>query len=387
MGTAMKNLYTEEYLKKVLLENAAKLGRTPKKRETKHATAIAKRLGNGSWNKALESVGLVPYEQKTYMKEDLSAILKDWYAKNNRYPSVKIFNDDPNLPNPTTYETKFEKHWSEIVKEVLNIEPLKSKKGIYDGLSETELLDIFKKEYERIQPRSKNEFEQKRSKNTPSVHFYMRRFNTWNELKILAGIADIKNIRREKDEWIKLLRKITKLLGHPPTTKDLEKLNIDVVSFYPHLGSLNEALKAAGINPMNSTPEKVQETKEELFKMYLNFCRKIGKLASIPDLDSSNEIYNADVFIIRFGTMGDLKKEALKILKFDENIYSKRKYTREEILEKLIKIWNEHGKLPAKQLSEIEDLPSISSILRHMNCTSLDDVWEEVKSHDDSFKK
>ncbi len=66
--------------------------------------------------------------------------------------------------------------------------------------------------------------------------------------------------------------------------------------------------------------------------MYIEFSKKLGRLASNIDLDNSKDIYNADVFIIRFGSMYALKKEANKILKFDIDLQNKRKiYKRKSI--------------------------------------------------------
>ncbi|MGU8835860.1 homing endonuclease associated repeat-containing protein [Clostridium perfringens] len=55
-----KKRYTDEYLKKVLLDKAKELGRTPSRREVKHGTAISQRFGNGSYDDALRCVGLKP---------------------------------------------------------------------------------------------------------------------------------------------------------------------------------------------------------------------------------------------------------------------------------------------------------------------------------------
>lgn len=52
--------YTDEYLKKILLDKVKELGRTPKLKEVPHGTLIAQRLGNGSYDKVVKQLGLQP---------------------------------------------------------------------------------------------------------------------------------------------------------------------------------------------------------------------------------------------------------------------------------------------------------------------------------------
>lgn len=68
--------YTDEYLKKVLLDKAKELGRTPSRREVKHGNAIAQRFGNGSYDNAVIHFGLKPNFSKVNKKETLKSKLE-----------------------------------------------------------------------------------------------------------------------------------------------------------------------------------------------------------------------------------------------------------------------------------------------------------------------
>lgn len=94
-----------------------------------------------------------------------------------------------------------------------------------------------------------------------------------------------------------------------PSQKELEQLGYSRHIFINMFQNYNNALIAAGITPMNKTPEIVKETDEELLQMYVDFSNCLGQAATSRQLNESHNIYNADVFTLRFGGMLELHKE------------------------------------------------------------------------------
>ncbi|KNF07377.1 hypothetical protein CLPU_17c00020 [Gottschalkia purinilytica] len=376
--------YDNLYLKETLLKKAEELGRTPKRREVKHGSIIAARLGNGSWNRALESVGLrVINVRKEYTKEELINIMQDWYKKHKKIPSVKKFEKDNSVPDPTTYMSKFEMKWSEVVELTLGVETLKGNESY--NYTEEQLLDMFKKEYDRIKPKSQEEFKEKKSCDTPSLTYLFDKFNTtWNGLKEMVGLDTIL-IRKSKEQLLKELKELADKLGKTPSIPDMEKYGLNYSAYKERFGSYNKALLEAGLE-LNSTITKVKESKEELLKMYIDFSCSIGKSlggASAKDLDNSDKIYNSDIFRIRFGGMTGLKKKAGFI--YEEGRW---KYSKKFFINILTSIYKTEGKVSNSRLKEIllNKKIHLTMVLTYFNTTKMSEVWKEIISIVDTEK-
>lgn len=376
MGIKGKEIYEDDYLKEVLIDKSKELGRPPKRREVLHGAIIAKRIGNGSWCKALEVVGLQPTVPKSYTKQQLTQILTDWYEVHKTYPEVNDFNTNQDLPDTTTYVKKFGMSWSNVVKNILGLELINY--HIY-SYTEDEALSLFREEYCRISPISKEDFTTRKSRDIPSMEYYFRKFNVpWNKLKRLAGIDDIVCIRRTEEEWINAIKKVIDELGYIPSTEKFEEY-FDHNSFRPYLGSYNEALIKAGFTPPNLSPIDVPETKEELLTKYIEFSKKLDRLAGINDLKFNNEIYNYDVFNLRFGSINNLKKEANKVLDFPYVEQDLRKFSKTDIANKLKEEYFKLGRKPTnKEIGGSPDLPAVRTILSYFLTTSMETVWSEI---------
>ncbi|BAO05156.1 hypothetical protein CF067_16795 [Clostridium sporogenes] len=377
----MKNKYSDEYLKTIVLNKQKELGRTPKRREVSpHGSVIAQRFGDGRWNKALSKLGLEVNVPKSYTKNELIKIMKDWYKENKIIPSVNMFANDENLPDPKTYREKFKMKWSEVVEYILDVKT-SERPSPYDEYTNEYLLKIFKEEYYKINPISKAQFEKEKSSNIPSFTYYRKRFDkTWNELKKLVEIDEIINERRTKEEWIKIIKDVVDDLGYIPSSNKFEEICCSTKSFEPVLGNYNNALREIGFEPPNESPAIVEVGTKKLLEMYIEFSKKLGRLASNIDLDNSKDIYNADVFIIRFGSMYALKKEANKILKFDIDLQNKEKYTKEKVLNSLIQEYKVYNRrLTNEEVGINKNLPSISTILRKFTTTKMSVVWYYVE--------
>ncbi|NMA58612.1 MAG: hypothetical protein GX954_07855 [Clostridium cochlearium] len=110
--------------------------------------------------------------------------------------------------------------------------------------------------------------------------------------------------------------------------------------------------------------------------MYIHYSNKIGKPASCTDLAKSKEIYNPGVFLIRFGSMKDLKEEA----GFPPIITNKTEYTKKGIKNILKERYLEVGRrLTAEEIKLDNRLPAHATILRKFQTTKMEDIWKEIE--------
>lgn len=274
--------------------------------------------------------------------------------------------------------------------EVYNLEyKIKSGWNKYNHYSDDQLLDLLKKEILKIGTTKIQDYERYKNKDKMPTHaYFLRRFNcSWNNLLLKIGIEekDIYNISRTDEEYLDILRKLTRHLGYPPSISDLKKAGYSEGIYSERFGNYNNALRKAGIEPKFLMSE-VTETDEQLLKMYIDFSCKIGKDdigASAMDLDTSEDIYNSGVFSIRFGGITELKK----IIGFKVEKISQKKYKKEDILKTLKIIYKKNGgRLKQIELKDIKNLPSQSTILRFFKTTKMSDVWKEVENQIDLDK-
>lgn len=371
--------YSNTDLIKIIQDKAKEIGRTPKRREIKQFDAIKKRFG--SFNNGLIKAGLRPLKQCNLTKEDYKNIIIEWSNINNKTPTIEEFCNDIYLPDPRTIERSLNKSWSNIMIE-LGLKPNLVK--IKKRYNKDELINIFKEEFYKNKPTKQNEYDKLRTMNTPSIKYILNKLDlTWNELLKIIGVPDedIRFMSITKRELEEKFKKLIKKLESIPSFPELRKLKFPCMVIRNKYGNYNNFLKALNIELNQKTPDVVTETDEELLNMYIEFSKKLGVSASRKELDKSEEIYNADVFIIRFGSMYDLKKVAgFKPIKH----YIK--YTKENIEVILLNEYNKKGRiLTNKEISKIKDIPAVSTILRHFHTTKMSVVWKKILESKEDF--
>jgi len=113
----------------------------------------------------------------------------------------------------------------------------------------------------------------------------------------------------------------------------------------------------------------------ELLKMYYKFYFSLGRVPTQKDLDSSNEIYNAEVYLNRFGTMSNLRRLSgvpqIKVTSLE--------ISQDEIKQDLISIYKNFGKPTSKRLSELSPY-GIATICNIFNTNSLSNIWKEIEN-------
>lgn len=379
-GDSMGNTKRKEQLIKEVLALSKKLGRTPKRREFKSYSAANYHFG--TWNNFLKKSGLIPLKQFDLSLDEYKEYIHDFVKKNNRTPTKDDFDENIYLPDARTMERKFEKPWSQILAD-LGYEPniRMHHEEYFNSLSDKELLSIFKEEILRLETNMRVYYDKNRKDQTPSFAQMQKRFNkTWTELLESLNIETIKQIKT-KEECIQILKDLNKKLGRAPSISETEAAGFKREIFKSNFGNFNNAVRAAGLDP-RTTPSIVTETDDELLNMYIEFSEDIGKDeygATSLDLNGSDDVYNVDVFMIRFGNMEELRKQA----GFKTKPY-KRKYTKENITTLLLDEYKKvNRRLTNTELKNIskerEGFPSISTICRHFKTTKMSEVWNEIE--------
>lgn len=307
--------------------------------------------------------------------------IKEWALQNSRSPTKEDFMRDDELPSPRTLEESIKIPWNMALKE-LGLEQIKDK-SYYMLLSDKELLEEFKREYERIKPNNRKEFNKLRSEYFPSAVYLEKRFNLkWNKILTKCGFETRKNFYT-KEEYFEIFKKVCNKLGRAPSSNELQEYGkCDAMGFVKAFNAknYNDSLKKVNYNPSNITPVEVPETDEELIKMYVDYSNKLGKPATQEELNNSKDTYNSGVFMYRFTTMSNLKKLAgFK----DERKVKSTLYTKEEITDILITLYKKYNRrLTTKELmQEIKenDYPSFSTIQRHFKTSSIKKMWGEIE--------
>lgn len=249
-------------------------------------------------------------------------------------------------------------------------------------MEKEELLKLIKEEYYRIKPRNYVEFFEKRDTRIPSLSRLRKMFNdaTYNQILRMADIdeIDLNVLRREKQEYLIKIREITERLGYIPVIQEVQKEGISHQILVKHFGSYKNLVRELEKEnyEKNSKRAEVKENNEELLQMYINFSNRIGKPASVDDLNNSNEIYNGGVFLTRFGGMNGLRRLAGFEID-DRGIYNK--YSKEKITNKLIeKVILKNKTLTITEINKESELPSATTVLRYYKTTNITNVYQEI---------
>ncbi|SDH44394.1 homing endonuclease associated repeat-containing protein [Desulfosporosinus hippei] len=249
--------------------------------------------------------------------------------------------------------------------------------------SDEEILNDVKTEYERIQPKTEAEFFSK-AKGIPSHVYLKKKFKTsWWGLKRLIGKEEgNKYSRKTRKEYLDLLKELTEELGHPPCQNEFcIHTGMSTAPIYRIFGGFVQALKEAGFNA--HSPVCVEESRDQLIDQYREFSLRLGKQASVNELNGSKQVHGAGVYYLRFESMAELKEKA----GFVPNLPSRNKYTKQEILD-LLKVEYLKGNKPlsTNELMNNLNLPSKRTILKYFKTTSIKTVWEEVQRVDKKSK-
>ncbi len=107
--------------------------------------------------------------------------------------------------------------------------------------------------------------------NLPASISYQKRFKTFNNALLLAGLEPNnapKRVGDNNDTMLDDLRNFAEELGHTPSTREVEanKKLPSVRTYVARFESFNRALALAGLNPSKNSPKKSRKTQKELFR-------------------------------------------------------------------------------------------------------------------------
>lgn len=126
-----------------------------------------------------------------WTKETILEAINEWVNENGHNPiAADLYS--PNVPKPSTIKSVF----NTTVKSFLNEYYPSAPKGFvrsYNRLPKEKYMAVFKKEYERINPRTAKEYNLKRSTNTPcwetiAIH---NEVHGWKELLRISGAKKV----------------------------------------------------------------------------------------------------------------------------------------------------------------------------------------------------
>ena len=329
----------------------------------------------GSWENALKQAG-IPVKKLT--KEEISRQLKEFYKKNNKI-SMQDFNKDKNYCCAETVAKVFGS-WEKALIEL----GLKKFRG-YIEYDKEKLLEVLKEKVKLGKLKYRTDIE--KLEGVPSWT-YVKKLWSWDELvqtlklkRVVYAYTDgeiIGAYRRLKKKKYKNKRISSDMMQ--------KETGIRIETIGKHFGSWNKFLKLMNEAEIYNI-SKVIHTKEELVEMYIKYSRESGKSeygASEKDLRDTDFPYSSEILLVRFGNMNNLRRLAgFKTKKSGRTIYTKA-----ELGDILYKKYKEKGRrLTQSELRKERDIPVLNTYLRYFQTTKMSEVWEEVLGNKEKKEK
>jgi len=183
----------------------------------------------------------------------------------------------------------------------------------------------------------------------------------------------------DKGKMIQALKIFYENNGRTPLYIDFSKGTPNAATYSKYFGSWDNALKEAGLLEIKSPKRQPKVySDEELLDKLKDYCIKYGKTK--PRLDTNNdECHSNATYISRFGSMENaLKLIGMEHLWGDKNKFIKQ-WTREEIINELIKFCKENNRFP--KTDDFENTsPSTNAIRRQFN-SNWSNILEELKEY------
>lgn len=366
--------YTDEDLLNKIRDYHKIYGVIPKRRDIKESYTITRRFG--SWNNAIELAGYKP-TRKIWTKEEIIKLIEEQIALNGRPFTRQEILSDNTLFSYCNFSSYFGCSYLEYVESLgYSASQIRLADTRYLKMDDESFLDEFSKELNRIKSNRLRTFDKKRKTGFPASRYILARFQcNWTEL--LESI-DLKAYRKyfSKDEFVEwFLTEIKKLETTPSSTYLIKNHSFFYAYLKKYFKNYSNMCKELNIEPPFLTPTTVMHNNEELLEIYHNFYKKLGRIPTANDLNNSTDIYNSDVFIVRFGTMNRLRDLANvpKIKKTRASLI-----TKEEVQDELKHIYRKFGKVTYKELEYLSEYP-ITTIFRKFNKTNMEDVWSEIR--------
>ena len=239
--------------------------------------------------------------------------------------------------------------------------------------SDEELINQLKDHYSRNMDISRRKFKSDLNVCNPTT--VIKRFGSWTNALILAGVYTPKKVKLTEKQILDQLKEFYKKnSGISVKSFDQDKSVCGTTTVMKYFGSWNNALIKAGLKEKTV---KIEYSDEELIEIYREFSLKIGKTkngATTREVRELNFPCPYSLLYLRFTTLNNVRRLAGFTPKGLRKIYSK-----DEIVLLLNKEYKKRKRILLKrEIEEIEDFPSITTIFRHFKTIKIEEVWEEV---------
>ena len=316
---------------------------------------------------------------RSISKNQYYKIIKQWHDEHGKSPTKEDFNNNLNLPSSRTLEENLKTPWNIALKD-LGLEQIQDR-TYYLLMNNDELLEAFKKEYLRILPNDKKNFNNKRNKIFPNNQYIEKKLGLkWNDLLNLCGFSTTRGYYT-KEQFTKILKKLYKELGHTPSITEFEKnYTLGALLRAFNLKTYNEVINLLKFET-NKTPEKCNLMDGELINKYKDLCSSLGKVATAEDINNDENIPSFEVYMHRFTTIKNLRKLA----SITGGREKRDKYTTDYIIKVLKHLYKENnGRLTTAELQlKIKEnkYPTISTMQKHLKVNSLSNMWDKVENY------
>ena len=302
--------------------------------------------------------------REKYSDDEIIMQLKNHFRKNTSI-SVTSFSADRETCSVRTVILRFGSWKKGLEKAGLKGKEIKK-------YSDEEIIKELKKYNSKNGNISRRKFNE--DPNTCSSYVVMQRFGSWTNALKLAGVYIPKKEKLTKNQILHQLKDFyAKNSVITAKSFDKDETVCGVTTIRNYFGSWSNALIAANLKEKEI---KKIYSDEELIEMYREFSLKIGKEkngATKKELVESG-FPNAYSLDIRFTSINELRK----LSGFEQNRI-RNVYKKDEIA---LLLYNEYKKykrvLLKKEVEELENFPSLTTIFRNFKTLKMSEVWAEV---------
>lgn len=290
----MRQLYSDEELLMHVVELGNELGKVPSIKDMNKAeqrpSGALYLYRFGSWNAALDKVGMKP-RKHWYTDGELIVALQKLAERLGRAPRRIEINRAEDSPILDTYERRFGSYEDALVK--AGLEPASP----YIQITDEELIKKLN-DLTRVLGHVPSYSEIAKEKNYPHPSTYQDRFGSWTEAIKKAGLERSRKFYSD-DELILELKKLAKELGHTPAYLEMTELKdyANPRTYVDRFGSWRKAVEKAGLIPV-----KRGYSNEELFKYMMELKKKLGRMPHYIEMLSVEGCPSSGTYQNHFGS-------------------------------------------------------------------------------------
>ena len=302
----MKRLSDEKILAD-LREAARRLGKTPTRGEYKNIPGLADasvlETRFGSWNAALERVGLEP-NLRRYTDAQLIESLRRAADELGGTPAKYDLRGMKGFPDPEVYSKRFGS-WAEAVRRA-GLPPRVVDRRHY---TDRYLLEALARAADDL-GRTPTWGEFRAMEGVPGMDAYRDRFGSWREALRLAGLTPRSRGGISDDELAAELRRAAAVLGNTPSKEELRLMdgfpNPD--TYWKRYGSWGEAVRRAGLPPR--VEQRKKYTDEFMLCCLREAAEALGIPPSIEEFEGMEGYPHPDLYKLRFGSWEEARRKA-----------------------------------------------------------------------------